>query len=262
MADSAWKLETSLDRIGRFWNGETKGGYRRADCEEELIDSFQRASTVVQSPPAHDDRVSWLALMRHYGLPSRLLDCTTSPSVAAYFAGQQDLDCDLAIWAFDKAAFQRSAQASCGMLSPCTPLEFGDGAVFSATFSKSNPRRLIALVDAGHKSPRQEAQQGLFLCPGDVGCPFYRNLHGIPQESRTKGSIYKVVLPRGVRNEILADLKGLDLLPPQEEVEKLCTELKERLEQSQKNHGHFEWKVVVKPILKRYGLLGVELADH
>jgi hypothetical protein len=49
--------------------------------------------------PTQDDFGSWLVLMRHYGLPTRLLDWTRSLVVAAYFAIlHQPLDEDAAIW--------------------------------------------------------------------------------------------------------------------------------------------------------------------
>src|SRR5262245_24343267 len=94
MRSAEWDLVTSLDRTAI---------YRHTDAEAVLINSFRRSlpASLDDAPPAHD-LVSWLALMRHYGLPSRLLDCTESPSVAAYFAVEPAPGGDFAIWALDK----------------------------------------------------------------------------------------------------------------------------------------------------------------
>ncbi len=48
--------------------------------------------------------VGTLSLMQHYGAPTRLLDWTSSPWVAAYFAAIDDRDRDGAIWSFDANA--------------------------------------------------------------------------------------------------------------------------------------------------------------
>jgi len=237
MSNAAWHLETTLDRVA----------YRPADCEEVLIASFLRAvPSPIHGRPPTDDVVSWLALMRHYGLPSRLLDGTMSPLVAAYFAAEpppdRDSGCDFAIWAINEGALQRSAEASLGILSGCSaplsPLELGTNTLFSAAFR--SPKRFVALVDANHKSDRQRAQEGLFLCPGDPRWPFWRNIQEIPREHRTQGFMYKVVLPCGARKEVMDDLKGMDLdqehlLPPLRDAEELCAKLKQLLEGSQKD---------------------------
>lgn len=56
------------------------------------------------------------ALMRNYGLPSRLLDCTESPAVAAYFSSQPDPDRDFAIWAIQKEGIRRATQDALGIV--------------------------------------------------------------------------------------------------------------------------------------------------
>lgn len=258
MRNAEWDLQTSLDRTT----------YHHADAEAVLIKSFKRALPMgIDDPPPPDDLVSWLALMRHYGLPSRLLDFTESPSVAAYFAVESSLDpdCDFAIWAIDKDALLRSAEESLGILSASSgrlsPLELGRSSLFLAAFEYR--KCFVAVVDANHKTKRQEAQRGLFLCPGDPEYPFWRNLWPV-DAAAALGFIYQLVLPWGARNDILADLAGEDinranLLPDVAGVEKLCNNLASLLATSQRKYGHFQWKVEVRPVLMDRGLLQADL---
>lgn len=78
------------------------------DDEKNLTNRFRSRATIRHIyTPEYEDKAGWLALMQHYGLPTRLLDWSRSPLVAAYFALQESVESselaqdDAAIWVLD-----------------------------------------------------------------------------------------------------------------------------------------------------------------
>lgn len=79
-----------------WYRGHSNSGYKlqpsahRRFAEEDernLIHEFRaRAALRHTSVPPRGDWAAWLALAQHYGLPTRLLDWSFSPLIAAYFA--------------------------------------------------------------------------------------------------------------------------------------------------------------------------------
>jgi hypothetical protein len=82
-ADSAWRLMSTL---GRYLNAYVKREFW-ASQEERIMRIFQRKGHLFLTHiPERSDTFQWLALMQHHGSPTRLLDFTWSPYVAAFFA--------------------------------------------------------------------------------------------------------------------------------------------------------------------------------
>jgi hypothetical protein len=79
-ASSLWPLSPGIARPDK-----SPPGGRRPDLEKRLYSDFKRMAQTFDPGTAYED-LDWLAFAQHYGLPTRLLDWTENPLVAAWFA--------------------------------------------------------------------------------------------------------------------------------------------------------------------------------
>jgi hypothetical protein len=111
---SSWILETSIERcIKRIGGNVIKREYER-NC----LNEFQRhARSFLTHVPDRLNTLEWLALMQHFGAPTRLLDFTDSFWIAVFFA-YEDAEGDCAVWAID-----RQTLGNCSSLKQSFPNE-------------------------------------------------------------------------------------------------------------------------------------------
>lgn len=86
-ANTHWKLKTSLFRSKENLGIDLEFIGRENDEEIAMLQEFKRKYNLyAEYRPDNKDFFEWLAIMQHYGAPTRLLDFTKSFFVALYFA--------------------------------------------------------------------------------------------------------------------------------------------------------------------------------
>ncbi|WP_138512912.1 FRG domain-containing protein [Rhodoferax bucti] len=79
-ANFNWGLQSTLERM--VPQHDKRKGFEEYSLEQ-FRSKFKIYSRDMEVP---EKKLSWLSLMQHHGVPTRLLDFTTSPYIALYFA--------------------------------------------------------------------------------------------------------------------------------------------------------------------------------
>jgi hypothetical protein len=125
---SSWGLVPSLMRA-KYSKYHVPNDDGIANFEFSLKLEFQNLALPYLPTSPGANTLMWLLWMQHYGIPTRLLDWSTSPLVALFFALEGDSGHDRALWMMNHRMFNLA--------------HFGHDGVFSKVFDQGHLDRTI-----------------------------------------------------------------------------------------------------------------------
>jgi len=214
--DASWSLVTSFERLAHKLPEQSL-----LETELAMLDHFRRrAHLYISDPPANKNNLEWLAMIQHYGGPSRLLDFSRSFYVAVFFAIER-AGTDGAVWAIWNDRKKEVED---------TELEN----YFDLVNEGKSPQDLrVSRVEPKRMNQRLSIQQGFFLFPYNISRPFVDNLAGTlgisPEEAKVQmekteptvdnakqakeadPKVVKITLKTDLHRSILSDLKAMNV---------------------------------------------------
>jgi hypothetical protein len=197
--DERWPLYSSLSR---YFQNFSVAPAAWPEQEGRILRIFKRkAHQFLEQPPDGDDDFQWLALMQHHGAPTRLIDFTWSPYVAAFFALERTLG-DGVVWAMNPARIDSSRAPKPSRMDPRRPRNF------ARYFVKGN-HRFIWMGEPHTMNRRLIAQSGTFAVPGVLDIPMEDILSNPDQEEL----LAKFVMTHAVREVGMRELYRMNITP-------------------------------------------------
>ena len=101
-----WPIASTFQREMKIDHSQIRNVERDLRGKEHATISNFKAKAWQYVPKIEMTSLEWLMLMRHHGVPTRLVDFTESPIIALFFALEENPPSDFSIWALQRDAME------------------------------------------------------------------------------------------------------------------------------------------------------------
>ncbi len=196
-ADASWSMHPSLTRILKSKDMPCPQAVGvENDCTYRFRSAYHQITNLREDSQS---LIDWWMLMQHYSCPTRLLDWSLSPYVAAYFAVTEHPRNDGAIWLFDSSRLEKEVSKRFGNLDLDVEQAFGE----------SNSAPVYTIVPLEH-SPRSYAQQGVFTVSTNIASDHCESIAEIFRHESLSPPL-KFVIPAQLKLEFSSQLHLMNI---------------------------------------------------
>lgn len=156
----------------------------------------------MNNPPEKHNYAGWVAIMQHYGLPTRMLDWSRSPLIASFFATetyQETPDTDACVWVlspidlnenqgFGRCIYPNDADTTQEMLLPA----------FKHNHHNHELDDKILACSSCDNNLRMYSQQANFTVHNSL-----KNLQDICDDN----TLYKIIIPKDTKEYFIKSLR-------------------------------------------------------
>ncbi len=211
-SDAEWKLESTLERIlGQKWSAENARAF-----EEYSLNAFTSKYHIYNSSEhAPNSKLSWLSVMQHYGVPTRLLDFTESPYVALYFALETYnplLGRSFSIYAIDYTSVMENSIAfikkkDSQFVETRKSIEQIKDKIFDEVVDRFS-YDILWITEPSEFNARMDRQSGTFLISGNREKTIDSLIHsGLYDDC----NILKIIIPHNLYENVYALLRKMSI---------------------------------------------------